>query len=211
MMALAAALSKTTTAWAVGNGNGGLDTGAIAANTWYHVHLIKRVDTGVVDVLFSLSATAPTLPANYTLFRRIGSIRSDASSLWTGFTQVGDQFILTVPIQTYNAYVGLPATTVAVVAVAVPPGVITEAFFNAAYTNTASGNTITFFEGFLAASPSVLPGVCSLYVHTASVLEFGTFRVLTNSSGVINGYASAAGGTLYLATRGWVDRRGRDA
>src|SRR6185437_4291681 len=46
--------------WAVGSGNGCLDTGNIAASTWYHVHLIKRTDTNVVDVLVSLSPTAPT-------------------------------------------------------------------------------------------------------------------------------------------------------
>jgi hypothetical protein len=72
MMTLAAAINKTTAAWAVGGGNGALDTGAIAANTWYNVHLIKRADTGFTDVLLSTSATAPKLPTNYTLFRRIG-------------------------------------------------------------------------------------------------------------------------------------------
>jgi hypothetical protein len=52
-MNLSTAISKTTSAWAVGSGNGGIDTGAVAINTWYHVYLIKRPDTGVVDVLFS--------------------------------------------------------------------------------------------------------------------------------------------------------------
>ena len=47
---------------------------AAIANTDYYVYLIKRVDTDVVDAIFSASATAPTLPTNYTLFRRIGSI-----------------------------------------------------------------------------------------------------------------------------------------
>ena len=60
-------------AWAVGTAQGGLDTGAIADAT-YHVWLIKRADTGVVDALFSTSTTAPTMPANYTHKRRIGSI-----------------------------------------------------------------------------------------------------------------------------------------
>jgi hypothetical protein len=59
----------------LGTAAGALDTGAIANSTWYHVWLIERVDTGVVDVLFSLSATAPTMPANYTRKRRIGSMK----------------------------------------------------------------------------------------------------------------------------------------
>jgi hypothetical protein len=51
-------------AWAVGTGQGGLDTGAVG-NSEYYGWLIGRSDTGVVDFLWSLSATAPTMPANY--------------------------------------------------------------------------------------------------------------------------------------------------
>lgn len=58
-MALAAIVNKQLdVAWAVsvtsGTPSGGLDQGSIA-NATYHVHLIKRVDTGVVDAIFSLS------------------------------------------------------------------------------------------------------------------------------------------------------------
>ena len=52
-------------AWAVGTNAGGLDTGTKANSTLYFVHVIRRSDTGVVDVLLSTSATAPTMPANY--------------------------------------------------------------------------------------------------------------------------------------------------
>jgi len=55
---------NTNNAWAVGTGNGSLDTGAIANSTYYG-YIIQRSDTGVVDVLTSLSSTAPTMPANY--------------------------------------------------------------------------------------------------------------------------------------------------
>ena len=66
------ALTKRSDAnWAVGTGQGALDTGA-AGNSDYYIYRIKRVDTQVVDVLFSLSSTAPTMPANYTLKRLIG-------------------------------------------------------------------------------------------------------------------------------------------
>ena len=103
MMALVAAITKTTGAWAVGSGSGSLDTGAIAVSTWYHVHLIRRTDTGVVDVLISLSATAPTLPSPYTQFRRIGSMKTNASSQWTKFIQTDDRFMWDVPVVDVNA------------------------------------------------------------------------------------------------------------
>ncbi|MFA6051564.1 MAG: hypothetical protein WC762_03140 [Methylobacter sp.] len=52
---LASILNKTTNAWVVGSGNGGLDEGAITNNNWYRWYLIQRPDTGVVDAVCSLS------------------------------------------------------------------------------------------------------------------------------------------------------------
>ncbi len=51
----AASISKTTGAWSVGSGNGGIDAGTVANNTWYHFYAIRRPDTGVVDDIFSLA------------------------------------------------------------------------------------------------------------------------------------------------------------
>lgn len=65
LIQLAASITKNTSAsWSVGSGSGSLDTGFIANSTYYGF-LIQRSDTGVVDVLTSLSHTNPTLPANY--------------------------------------------------------------------------------------------------------------------------------------------------
>ena len=70
-----AALTKQLdAAWAVGTNAGGLDTGSIG-NSDYYIHAIARPDTGVVDYLFSLSATAPTMPTSYTFRRLIGWFR----------------------------------------------------------------------------------------------------------------------------------------
>jgi hypothetical protein len=61
--------------WAVGGTTGapvgGLDTGAVGNND-YHIWMIARSDTGVVDFLFSLSPTAPAMPANYDFKRLMG-------------------------------------------------------------------------------------------------------------------------------------------
>jgi hypothetical protein len=81
LLVLGSSLTKRLdAAWAAGTGNGGLDTGAIA-NTSYHIWLIQRSDTGVVDALFSASATAPTMPTNYDRKRRIGSIVRSAGAI----------------------------------------------------------------------------------------------------------------------------------
>ena len=60
-------------------GANGLDTGAIAADTWYYVFVIYNPTTGTTAGLISLSSTAPTLPSGYTYFSRFGSVITDAS------------------------------------------------------------------------------------------------------------------------------------
>jgi len=73
LMVLASAFTKRLdAAWAVGANQGGLDTGSVGNNIYY-VWLIQRSDTGVVDALFSLSKTSPTMPANYDRKALIGS------------------------------------------------------------------------------------------------------------------------------------------
>jgi hypothetical protein len=92
-MRLAAAITKQIdAAWAVGTDAGGLDTGSVGNNTIYGVWLIKRSDTGVVDVLFSTSFTSPTMPTDYDRKRLIAAVRTDGSANVAAYTQSGDFF-----------------------------------------------------------------------------------------------------------------------
>ena len=59
------------------NGANGLDTGSLAANTWYAVYVIYNGTT--TAGLLSLSATAPTMPSGYTHKARVGWIRTDGT------------------------------------------------------------------------------------------------------------------------------------
>lgn len=81
-----ALVKQIDAAWAVGSGSGGMDTGTVSEGSWYYLHLIKRSDTGVVDALFSLSQTAPTMPSNYDYKRLIGAVLTDSSANITAFT-----------------------------------------------------------------------------------------------------------------------------
>lgn len=67
----AAMVKRLDAAWAAGTGNGGLDTGAVGNNSYYIWAILKDSDLSV-DYLFSLSATAPTMPSGYTYKRLIG-------------------------------------------------------------------------------------------------------------------------------------------
>ncbi len=60
------------------NGANGLDTGALATNTWYSLWVIWNGATAAG--LMSLSATAPTMPSGYTHKARIGWIKTDGTA-----------------------------------------------------------------------------------------------------------------------------------
>ncbi|MGI9490508.1 MAG: hypothetical protein ACR2RF_32365 [Geminicoccaceae bacterium] len=65
--------------FAEGTNQGGLDAGTVAANTLYTLYAIAKND-GTADFLISASATSPTLPSGFTVKRRLGNIRTDASA-----------------------------------------------------------------------------------------------------------------------------------
>lgn len=70
-------------------GANALDSGTIAASTWYSLWAIWNGTT--TAGLISLSATAPTLPAGYTHKARVGWVRTDgtANKFPLGFVQFG--------------------------------------------------------------------------------------------------------------------------
>lgn len=77
---LSAITKRLDAAWAVGTNQGGLDTGSIGDSDYY-IWAIKRSDTGVADALFSLSATAPTMPTSYDKKRLIGWLKRVAGTI----------------------------------------------------------------------------------------------------------------------------------
>jgi len=79
-----------STGGAAGSANS-LDTGSWAFNTWYAVHVIYNPTTQAQAALFSLSATAPPLPAGYTAWTRVGWIRTLSATNYyaSGFKQNG--------------------------------------------------------------------------------------------------------------------------
>ncbi len=208
LMNLASSISKTTASWAVGTGNGGIDTGAIAGSTWYHFYEIERTDTGVVDIIFSLSASSPALPTNYTLYRRIGSGKTDGSNHWTAFTQTGNIFIWAAAQTDVNN----TATTASRVltTLTVPTGIVVTALFRG-NTGTNGGTTATIFtspqENDQAASGGGggLSDLSALSVGWAS----GDFERLTNTSAQIGVRSANTTGLIAINTYGWKDTRGQ--
>lgn len=215
-MSLGSSISKTTSAWAVGTGNGGIDTGSIANNTWYHFYLIRRPDTGVVDVVFSTNASTPTLPTNYTQYRRIGSGRTNGSAQWIKFIQNGDDFTWDVPVADVTA--NNPGTTAVTRVLTVPTGVKVEAKLrvtvqvNAASAQTSSALLLSDLA-ITDTAPSTVTGFDAIAVkQTNDSYASSDVRVITDTSASIRSRVSASDAqtAFYIATSGWIDRRGRD-
>lgn len=203
MMQLASAYTKTTASWAVGTGNGGLDTGAIANTTWYHVFLIRRPDTGVVDVLFSLSPSAPTMPANYTQFRRIGSMKTDGSAHWLLFTQFGLNFLWSAVVGDVNTTVG---TASALFTLSTPTGIKTNANIRVATSSAGTQVALLINSPDEAVSAVNTPsGNGSVRAGALSITGFTTLAVRTNTSAQVRGVADTAGSSIFITTFGWDD------
>ena len=211
------AIAKTTSAWAVGTAVGGLDTGAIANATWYHFYVIRRTDTGVVDVVFSTNATTPTLPTNYTQYRRIGSGLTNGSAQWTSFTQNGDEFWLVTPVQT-AASGSNPGTASVSHTLTTPLGVVTRAILNASLGvgAAAAADCGAYIRPLTATDSSpasaTAPGSQLTCIRQAnSVFQSVQLQVMTNTSSQIGARLSASDAqtALYIRTEGWIDTRGQ--
>ena len=215
LLSLAASITKTTaTLWAAGSGNGGLDSGTMAANSWYHVHLIKRPDTGAVDALFSLSATAPVLPSNYTLFRRIGALRANAVQQWARFSQHGDEFLWDLPTLDIN-FSG--STALQVATLSVPTGVRVNALIAAAGIAPGTGagqgrawimSPDTNSAGALAATTNFNVGI---FTSASGSQNWGMLNVRTNNAAQVYHSSEISTMALLVTTHGWIDTRGRNA
>jgi hypothetical protein len=212
LMQLASAYTKTTGAWAVGTAAGALDIGAIAAAAWYHVYLIRRPDTGVIDICVSLSATTPNLttgniPTAYTQFRRIGSMLTVASQ-WRKFNQRGDEFLWDARVQDVSA-AGW-STTAVLVTLSVPTGVQVNALFSARANYTTNAGLITFYSPD-ESDQAPGSGQASLVASASASSQGGHFNIRSNIAGQIRHRANNTVSTVDIATYGWIDQRGKDA
>jgi hypothetical protein len=202
-----AAFTKSTGAWAVGTGNGCLDAGGVGNSTWYHMYVIERVDTGVVDQLCSTSATAPTMPANYTKKRRIGSFKTDVSSQIVAFSQNGDEFLWLLPVLDVNTS-GL-TTSRSLYSMSVPPGVKVNVLFSAAVAAAASVPLVYFTSPDQADVAASFATGAHLSTPAAGVDAAGQFNIRSNTSQQIGARSSNASTAFSAVTAGWVDTRGK--
>lgn len=193
-------------------GPGGLDTGVVAANTWYNAFAITK-DDGTKAALASLSATAPTLSAGYTKWARLGAFRTDntASKFPLGFTQRGRYTTLLI------GSANVPAAPLMASGAA---GVFNNSTFTGvavAWANYAPPTAAKLRVGMSANNTATVVGVASnanrTGYATANPPELGydsnayplvTYGDLQLETSNIY-WASQGSGTGYLLSGGWED------
>lgn len=205
-LTLASGLTKRLDAvWAVGLNAGGLDTGAKAASTTYHIHLIRRASDSLIDAIFSTSATSPTMPSGWTARRRIGAVLTDGSGAIRPFRQVGGWFHFKgATTLDYSGVASGP--TPALRTLSLPKGVKVLADLSIVSLGTS-------FSYVFAKDPDLGVPTTSGNNYGASNYRPGTAthffpQVWTNTAGQIyTADTEASSATLYIGVLGWFDPR----
>ncbi|PCK80986.1 hypothetical protein [Rhizobium sophoriradicis] len=201
--------------WAVGTGNGGLDTGSIAASTSYFAYAIRKDSDLSFDVVLSTSATIggvnATLLTGYTIVKCIGVVLTDGSSNIRQFIMYPRDFYQwATPIREAT---NVPISTAsALMAITVPNGVKAEARLRLMFSSSATTNSALVHDpakGTLIAGGNDSGGNVGT-IQVASGFAVGGGDVWTNTSRQVR-YVSGAGGSLWLWTDGFYFPCGRTA
>jgi hypothetical protein len=209
MISVAAGTIDCTT-----TGANGLDAGSLANSTWYHVYAISKAAGASPALLASTSASSPTMPATYTLKRRIGSFLTDGSAHILAFVQDGDTFYWSaLPTDVAVTNLGTSAT---LYTLSTPLGIKTRPLMRVVAT-TANSSVIVSSPD----EPDLQPasGGALGNAETSPGWDFGyntnpagnLVGLYTNTSSQIRARADAASRHLTIYTRGYVDDRGRYA
>lgn len=206
---------RVTGTWAVGTGNGGLDTGAVAANATYFAYALRKDSDLSFDVVLSTSATiggvTTTLLTGYTLVKCIGVVLTDASSLIRAFVMYPrDEYSFVTPIR--DALNITTSTTSTLLALTVPNGVKVKAKLRFMFSSSATTNSCLVHDpakGILIAGGNDSGGNVGT-MQVASGFAVGSDFVWTNTARQVRHVAGATGG-LWVFNDGFTFPCGRNA
>jgi hypothetical protein len=202
--AVATALTKQLDgSWTAGDNAGGLDTGTVAADTFYYCFAIYNPTTQTSDFLFSTSTSSPTMPSGYTKKKRIASLVTDgAGNIKNGsytFFNGGYRFIYSTPVLTGTGLT--PAYTT--LSVSCPP--FSLALIDGDIANNSTASYTKFQVGSKIEGDGIFSGVISSNAASrSSITPSFPIKVDSNSqidSGFVDGIAAAY--ALYI--NGWIE------
>jgi hypothetical protein len=195
--------------WAAGTSAGGMDTGSVATSQTYYQYLIRKDSDASIDALFSLSATAPTMPAGYTYKRRIMTIRTDSSSKIIPFNQDGDEVTFKQPINDF-ALAGLASANRIGYALSVPPLMKAKVCAIIRQGGTAGG--YNFWIGNSSRTDGTPSDTnCEGKFYNTNECVTITAAIMTDATSKIYARGNFVAIGLILFSLGWIDDRGRNA
>ena len=192
----AARTKRSDANWVVGDAQGALDTGAVG-NSDYYIWSIARSDTGVTDFLFSLSSTAPTMPANYDFKRLIGWFKRVGGTIVTFTTYEtegsGIELLWTNPTLDVNLLNTL-TTTKRTDAVKVPLNFSVLAHLNVGIQDAGTTPFSHIYcpdQGDLAPSATIAP-LANIRNQVVAVTALVQIWVRTSATGTVAAQSSTA-------------------
>lgn len=197
-------------------GAGGLDTGVEASDTWYAVYVISDT-SGVnpVDALLSLSFVAPTLPAGYDIFFRLGAVRNDSASDFLEFLQTNGErnrhhLWVNETLTTTQVLAGGNAIVFATVSLAafVPPsarraqitwefdGNTAGADFGIRVPGSGTTRTQSYFNVFPGTTNAVRMPMQRVWTDTSQDIEYSVNAGASSLDLFVNGYTDELAGLI---------------
>lgn len=208
--------TPSTVSFAV-SGLGGLDAGVMAVSSLYHVFVIGDESGARPNAtLLSLSATAPLLPSRYSIFRRIGSVATNATaapataiipffqaSVYSNSAQRDMYYDADIVAGTLTRVLNAGAATVytAVNCALLVPPVAAVVYFHAVVTAAAAGGYVNLCVDGLA---NPFP-MAQLGSAAAAVAQRATMVCPSSAAAVVDYENSAAAGTTSLFVAGYRD------
>ena len=204
--AVATALTKQIdAAWVAGDNAGGLDTGSVAADTFYYCYVIHNPTTGVSDAIFTATYNSPTLPSGYTKKAYRGAILTDGSGNIRKFIRKGDVFTFDAPITNYT-----PTPTTGVFAsytMTVPrkPNIIGWLEAESSYTGTGVVSLNSKWRPAGSTSGGVIHNGGAVSGYTGKRSDF--YAIMDSNGAYEHAWNfTAPNGTFYLLVIGWIDK-----
>ncbi|MBY3597574.1 hypothetical protein [Rhizobium bangladeshense] len=201
--------------FAVGTGNGGLDTGAVGANGTYFLYGLRKNSDRSFDAVFSTSPTIAgvntTLLTGYTIVKCIGVVLTDGSSTIRPFTMnPQDDYTYTTPIK--DAVNSPISATSALLTVTAPNGVKCKVKLRIQFTSAATTNAALVHDpaqGVLTAGIGNDGGISGA-IQVAGNYAIGARDIWTNMSRQVRQVAGA-GGNIWVWNDGFHFPCGRNA
>lgn len=205
---------------------GALPTGITAGTTYYVISAALAVGSFEISATQGGSAinttgtqsgvhtatSNPALPANYSAFRRIASMKTDGSAHWLAFAQDGDYFRWSSsPLDISSVNATNPGTSAVTATLTVPTGVNVMAYITQGLLSN-NANVHLLVSDIAAADEAASVNNNTAATQGTNVNMVGPVLVRTNTSGQIRYRLdfSDASTNVNIRTYGWFDRRGRD-